>query len=467
VLLLVPALVVSSAPDSLRADGGAVLRIEPGDDAAAIVAGALPGTTFVFAPGQHRSATLVPQDGDRFVGEGGAVLSGAVPVGPFAATAEGWVAPLPPPAALSGPLPANPTGVCQPAFPACGHPEELFVEAEPFQRVLDRADLGPGRWLLDGSGRRLLLGEDPAGRPVELSVHGAAIHGSAADVGVAGLRFERYANPAGVGVVHMAEGAQRWLIEECEVGASHGVGVVVRDGGVLRDCWIDGMGQQGVGGTGAGVVVEGNVITRSNRLGFDPGWSAGGAKFAVTSGLRVRRNVVLASGGPGLWTDIDCVDTRYEGNWVAYNDGAGILHEISQSAVISGNVVRGNGASSPGWVWGAGIQIVNSADVTVTGNDVEANTHAIVGIDQVRDEGPYGRRELRALVVTRNRIVDSGQTGIAQDHGDVTVYERGHRFQANRYWGKVSWSWRDAERSWAEWRGVGHDSAGGFTAPPG
>ncbi len=452
-------------PSGSDGSGGAI-RIGTGADAAAVVAAAPPGSTFVFSAGTHRQVEVTARDGDRFAAEAGAVLSGAVVLGAFGALATdggtaAWAAPLPPSV-----IPQPPSGPCQTADGACGWPEELFVDGRPLVRVVEVAAVGPGRWALDPTGRRVVVGEDPGTAVAELSVSPVAISGAADDVVVDGVRFEHYANPANIGVLHMGEGAERWQVRDCTVRDAHGVGVVLRDGASITGCRLEGNGQQGLGATGRDVVVDGNTIVGNNRAGFDPGWSAGGAKFAVTTGLRVLGNEVSGNDGPGLWTDVDCVDTRYEGNVVRDNTAAGIQHEISWDAVITGNVVTGNGSRSPGWVWGAGIAVVNSADVRVEGNTVEGNHHAIIGIDQVRGAGSRGEWRLSGLVVEGNVVRSSGQTGIAQDHGDTTVYDRGHHFDGNGYHGSATWSWLDAERSWTEWQGFGHDPAGAF-APGG
>ena len=93
---------------------------------------------------------------------------------------------------------------------------------------------------------------------------------------------------------------------------------------------------------------------------------------------------------------------------------------------------------------------------------VDGNRTGIVGIDQERGSGGFGEYRLRNLVVTGNTVRNSGQTGVAQDHDDPGVYERGHRFDRNTYQGRVSWSWRDAERTWDEWRAFGFDEHGSF-----
>jgi hypothetical protein len=472
---------VACGGDDAREDAGrAPVVIQPTDDAAAVVAGSPPGTSFEFATGVHRGVFISPRRGDSFTAQPGAVLSGAVVVSEFTRSGSVWVAP--------GPAGSPPIGECRPDRPACALPEELFLDGRPLTRVVDRSGVGPGTWTLEpattsgadassttqppttapgpapavGPPSYIVMGDAPDGRLVELSVVPSAIDGSASDVTVSGVYFEHYANPAGRGVVHMEPGASNWRVEDCTVRDSHGEGVVVRDHSTIDDCWLEGNGQQGLGGQGAAITVQDSVIVRNNRAGFSPGWSAGGAKFALTSGLRVQRNVVLANDGPGLWTDIDCVDTIYADNLVENNSQAGIQHEISGPATITGNRVTGNGSGSSGWLWGAGIQVVNSDGVTVRGNQLQANRQGIVGVDQDRGAGDRGERQLRDLTVEGNWVVDSGQTGVVQDHGDADVYTRGQRFEGNRYEGAVSWGWLDAEVSWPQWQAAGHDLTGSY-----
>ncbi|MEZ5261395.1 MAG: right-handed parallel beta-helix repeat-containing protein [Acidimicrobiales bacterium] len=423
------------------------------DDAADVVAAHPPGTHFVFATGEHHLVMIEPRDGDRYRGEPGAVLSGDAPVERWRSDPAGWVA--------EAPVPRPPAGECQPAFPACALPEELFLDGRPLRRQLAGAALTADAWALDEERGLLVLGADPTGREVTLSRATAAFGGAADDVVIAELAFRRYANQAGVGVLHMADGAERWTIDRVTVTDSHGPGVVLGGGSTVRASVLRDNGQLGLGGTGADIAVVGNVIEANNRAGFSAGWSAGGAKFARTERLEVRDNVVRGNDGPGLWTDIDNLDTRYVDNTIEDNAGAGIRHEISWSARIEGNRLLRNGRGANGWVWGAGIEVMNSSGVVVRGNVVEGNRHGIVGIDQQRGTGALGPWRLAGFVVEDNDIVDSGQTGVVQDHGADEVYS-GQRFEANRYRGEVSWTWQDAERDFAAWQGFGFDALGSF-----
>ena len=48
--------------------------------------------------------------------------------------------------------------------------------------------------------------------------------------------------------------------------------------------------------------------------------------------------------GPGLWGDIDSINTTYEDNVIVHNTISGISYEISYNAIIRNNTLIGNGA---------------------------------------------------------------------------------------------------------------------------
>ena len=107
----------------------------------------------------------------------------------------------------------------------------------------------------------------------------------------------------------------------------------------------------------------------------------------TTENLIVRGNFVHDNNGPGLWTDIDNINTLYENNIVEGNSGAGIFHEISYSATIRNNQVRGNGFRNRGWLWEGGIMVAGSQGVEIYGNILEDNYNGITLIQQDRGSG--------------------------------------------------------------------------------
>ncbi|HEX2404303.1 MAG TPA: right-handed parallel beta-helix repeat-containing protein, partial [Acidimicrobiia bacterium] len=167
-----------------------------------------------------------------------------------------------------------------------------------------------------------------------------------------------------------------WTVENCDLHHNSYAGLALSDGSTARDNRIHDNGVIGLvvsWARNSGALVEGNEIYGNNTTGADEYYEAGGSKFGDTENLIVRDNFVHDNNGPGLWTDIDNINTLYENNVVEGNSGAGIFHEISYSATIRNNQVRGNGFRNRGWLWEGGIMVAASQDVEIHGNIVEDN----------------------------------------------------------------------------------------------
>jgi parallel beta-helix repeat protein len=247
------------------------------------------------------------------------------------------------------------------------------------------------------------------------------------------------------------------------VRVNHGAGITtaghveVTGNRVLRN------GQLGIGGTGAETYVTDNEVAFNNTAGFDPGWEAGGAKWAVTDGLVVLRNRVHDNDGPGLWTDIDARGTTYIDNVVRDNTRAGIFHEISADATIRGNTVTGNGHGFDTWLWGAGILLAGSHDVEVDGNTLSGNAAGIALIQQDRGDSDVDGmpHTLHDLSIHDNEVTMSrGPSGGVTDDGydamfdDPTITWTGNTWLGSA--GRPFW-WADDELTLAQWRDLGHD----------
>ena len=190
-------------------------------------------------------------------------------------------------------------------------------------------------------------------------------------------------------------------------------------------------------------------------------WSAGGTKFWDTEGLIVRNNHSQHNNGPGLWSDHDNNNTLYEGNLVEHNSTSGIFHEISYSAVIRNNTIRGNGFSHAAWLWGAGIQIAASGDVEVYGNTVEGNFNGISLIQQNRGSGNRGPWVVKNVNVYNN-TVSGGKSGAVQDMGDNSIFST-NSFRGNTYRGNVGWAWSNNNQlGWSGWQATGNDTNGTY-----
>jgi parallel beta-helix repeat protein len=460
-------------PPAARAD----VVVRPGDDLAALVDAHPPGTAFRIAAGVHRGQQVRPKDGDRFTGEVGAVLSGAVVLEGWQREGAYWTLPV----ALEA---GQAHGACDPriaGYEGCRLPEDLFFDDEPLWQetslsALDRS----GEWFFDYAAGRIYVLDDPAAAVVELGVTRHAFHGAARDVVIEGLVIEKYAAPAQHAAVHGREGtsgamSRDWVVRDCLIRLNHGLAIRTGDGMRVIGNAILRNGQLGIGGQGEDVLVEGNLIQSNNYAGFDPRWEAGGAKWTRTLRLTVRGNVVEDNRGPGLWTDIDNLDSLYEENVVRGNSDAGIFHEISEDAVIRNNVVQANGFDFDEWLWGAQILVSTSRNVDVHDNEVTVarrGGNGIALVQQDRGAGAYGTRATENDLVHDNTIVylgGSGWSGAAADYAVEAFFAAGNRFESNTYVladpRDRRWVWGHA-LAWDEWQGAGHDLGGHAGAGP-
>ena len=449
----------STVPPTTLAAGPPTLVVTPEDDLAALVAANPPDSTFVLASGVHRGRSVSPRDGQIFIGRPGAVMSGAVVLGSFTGRDGLW-------STEGQAAEGRVHGQCNPDSPRCGHSEDLFIDDQLLHHAGSLSDVGTGSWFFDYANDTVYLGDDPTGRVVELSVVPYAFHGDADEVTISGLVIEKYATPAQEGTIDSRGdredlvGGAGWSITDNVVRWNHGVGIAATTGAIVRGNAVYENGQLGLAAKGAGVTFEGNEISGNNTAGFSAGWEAGGSKFAFTSGLVVRNNHVHDNLGVGLWTDIDNIDTLYEGNRVIDNERMGIFHEISYDAVITGNEVRGNGFGFDAWVWGAGIIVSTSVNVEVSGNTVEGNADGIIGVQQDRSDAPasYGPLSLTNLVVHGNVVAgNEGWTGIGQDVGSNAVFtDSNNLFFENEYdQPGLHFFWLNDERTLEEWFELG------------
>jgi hypothetical protein len=464
---------------------GVLIRV--GDVPAVVVASHPAGTVFVFEAGVHRlSGPIVPRDGDSFVGERGAVLSGSRLLTSFEREGGLWV--------VVGQTQAGwRSGECQEGVPRCRYPEDLFVDDVPLQHVGSLGEVVSGAWFFDYEADRIYFADDPTGRIVETSVVSGAFVGDADDVTIRGLVIEKFATPAARGAVmsvrysSTATFGERWVIEDNTIQLNHGAGLKVGHGARIVNNRVLRNGQLGVGGGwGFGTLVEGNEIAYNNWVGFDWGWEAGGTKWAMSDGLVVRNNHAHHNNGPGLWTDESPINTLYEYNLVESNASTGIFHEISYSATIRHNVVLNNGIGRGYeqymYVFGAGIVVASSPDVSVYGNVVKGNWNGIVALQGNRGSGPHGEYHVRNLHVYDNDIemrywsdgVDAsgsprgvhGMTGLFRNGGPEDVWgdSFNNRFERNRYTSSSGttrhWSWKDVGIDFARWQAHGQDLTG-------
>jgi parallel beta-helix repeat protein len=277
------------------------------------------------------------------------------------------------------------------------------------------------------------------------------------------LVIENYGVHTWDAVVSPELDARGWLVVGNEIRNNAGTGIKAGNGWVVRGNWVHDNWWTGIGGEGPSITVEDNRVENNNTGRNDTEYDASATKFVRTSGLIVRRNMVVGNYGNGIWVDIDATDSKIQDNTVSGNFGAGILVEVSQGALVDGNTVEGNGYGRTVSVDGGAIVISSSRDVTVSHNTVVDNRDAIVAVSVDRTGAlPADTYQVRGMTVTNNKIVmRSGRTGLVTYSGHpVFSAAYANRFIDNEYEqldaSRPAFLWNGREVTLSTWRAVGH-----------
>jgi hypothetical protein len=434
-------------------DVSGAVAITPDQTIQSVVSSHPAGTTYCLRAGTYRMQTVTPKTGDKFIGEKGAVLNGSRLLTAFAKSGSSWVATGQTQEGLV-------RGSCEPTHPRCNRPEDVFVDDAPLQHVESAAKLARGTFYFDYAGDKIYLYDDPTGHKVETSVTRNAFTGSARNVTIRGLVVEKYATPLQYGAIGDSAPGEGWVIEQNEIRLNHGYGLTMASFSIARGNNVHHNGHMGLGGNGDSILVESNEIAHNNYAGVETGWEAGGTKFAETKDLVVRCNYSHHNAGPGLWTDINNENTLYERNLVVDNDEMGIFHEISYSAVIRFNIVKGNSRKWFPWLYGTQILISTSQDGDVHDNVVEVAAdggNGIGVIQQDRGTGTHGTYYGKNNYVHDNVIThlgDEGMNGAAADFQEDQFTASGNnRFDFNTYHvpstSGTYWEWGGDPQNWS------------------
>ena len=106
------------------------------------------GTTFLIKAGVHRFQSVVPKNGDSFVGESGAILNGARLLSSFDMEGAYYVVPN---QLQEGPK-THGIGMTLPdgsEYVAARFPEDLYFDDVPLWQVSQLSDVVPGTWFFD------------------------------------------------------------------------------------------------------------------------------------------------------------------------------------------------------------------------------------------------------------------------------------------------------------------------------
>jgi parallel beta-helix repeat protein len=391
----IPAGALLVAPWGADANDGAADR--PVRTVARAVEAAPAGSTIVIRAGTYRESvptfskplTLQPYPGETVWMKGSVVVTGWVADG---ATwrRDGWTATFC--------QTCYPPGGIDPAHPAAGLPDMVFVDGAPLAQVTSKAAVRPGTFFVDRAGAALSIGSDPTGRTVEASVHAVGLHmvTGARGTTVRGLGFAHYAAHANPGQGAVVGDTESLTFEHNTVAWSAGKGLVVyAPGAVVRGNTFAHNGVAGLDMWHAdGAVVAGNHFLGNNRERFvvsGPVAEAAGAKITRSRRIVLEDNVSERNVGTGLWLDDSTADARVVRNLVRDNAHTGIDVEISTRAVVASNVVARNRT---------GISVNNASDVRVYNNTLSRNGVNLAVTDDERVNAEPAERALGITWVT-------------------------------------------------------------------
>jgi parallel beta-helix repeat protein len=368
------------------------VTITPDQDAAEIVDHAPNGTTFCFAAGLHRIGQAIrPKSDQVLASDQGAVLTGSIQLTKWSASDGDWV--------TTGVLPPayGQSGQCEDKIAnICYLREQVFLDGKHLTRVAARDKVVPGTFYADYTANAVYLGDNPAGRSVEMSKTEQAIQSSANNVTVRGLTIEHFATPPQRGAIQLGLG---WSVYANDIRWNHAVGAMLvnADGAVLEKNLIHHNGQLGVGqySTLRGTI-SANEVSYNNTDGFwIADWESGGIKTTWSNGGWVTGNLIKANRGVGLWSDAYDDGRTFNSNQIVDNAADGIRYEIGRNGVIEDNTITGNGLGtgrgSGKSLWdGGGINVNTSSNVQVRDNVVADNVNGISIQSRTRGSGPWG-----------------------------------------------------------------------------
>jgi len=164
---------------------------------------------------------------------------------------------------------------------------------------------------------------------------------------------------------------------------------------------------QGVGGTGANLVIRNSVFDFNGTSAFyADGTYASAAGVKSVNSMFIYNSIATDNAWVGFWCDLDCNAFEVHDSVASRNGKGGIFYEVSTGpAVFEGNVIQGNGYSEvrrrPG-----GLLIVSSQNATTYGNMFGSNNEA--GIRVTDDErSPY----VANISVQKNLMKDDPLVG--------------------------------------------------------
>ena len=363
------------------------------------------GSTLLVPACTYRESVTVPK-ALTIDGQGQASLRGSDVWSDFSASGGNWVSSQSVPT-----LHTETRDICGASSDQrCKLPEQVYLDGAPQRQIATGGDPAAGQFALSGS-RQVVLGSDPTGKTVEVTVRQSWLKAGSSGVTINGFDMRHAGNRAQTGAISNA-GFSNFTLQDSSFQYAHGGNVDMSNANAQRliNTRINYAGQLGLGSAHAGLEVLGGEIAHNNTEDFNKGWEAGGLKV-TDQGTAGDANTVNFDGvsvhdnnGHGIWIDIDVRNTTLSNNRIYNNLNSGIFFEVSDGADIFGNVLYNNGNDASGWAWGSNILLANSRNVNVHDNVVAWGADGIGVISQNRADWP-GYNNVTGVKVHNNTIL--------------------------------------------------------------
>ncbi|MFA7430669.1 MAG: Ig-like domain-containing protein, partial [Rhodospirillaceae bacterium] len=411
--------------------GTNVVYLKPGDNLQAIVNANPEGTTFVLKAGVYKEAKIAPKNFQTFIGEDGAVMSGAIDIKGWAYSNGYWVAD-------GFPAPGYSHGEGRDGM--ARYKEDLIVNDTPYVRVGSLGEVGQGKFYY--SNGKVYMKDDPSGKVTQAMKTTSAFDGGTTQgVTIENITMKHYASMAQHGAVE-GHTTKNWTLINVDAIKNHGAGVMAGDGMKILGGNFSHNGQLGIHAHDtSGLYIDGIKAVGNNYAGFSTWWEAGGVKILTSDNVTVKNSEMSHNYGTGLWFDWDNNKVLIENNYMTKNHGMGLQYEASREALIKGNVATMN--NQDGYkvgYWGSEMLIQNSSKVEATGNHIAAEIGQGLGmVYDVRGGGSFGPHYTLDNNVHGNTIVmlTAGQNGFAASGDTELMYNGSNKWDGNTYVAKT------------------------------
>ena len=239
-------------------------------------------------------------------------------------------------------------------------PQQVWINGVRLAQAARPVRSSPASSYYDWSARRLRIAVNPSGNFIEATSRPVGLVLANASIVVRGIGIRNYASSQYPGIdeaaVFAAGGPFVFDHDVFTDNSAGGIGFSnPKPGTLVEFSQFVSNGFDAIGGNGSangaktanGLVIQSNLIQNNNSELFDQNCTyacgSAGIKIAHMVGFTLTGNTVSGNNGNGLWCDEDCTGGAYINNVVTGNTKTGILHEVSDAAVIANNVVSQNG----------------------------------------------------------------------------------------------------------------------------